>query len=92
MSDGSENEARGLNALGNPEVQTRGGADGGPEGEGRLGQVRPGGVVARGEKRGDFFFEVGQTVVEHIHVLFDALEPAMKLVHRFVVFGDQGQM
>lgn len=45
---GSEDEVRGLNALGNPDTMSRGGVDRGPEGEGRIGQVRPGGILARG--------------------------------------------
>ena len=48
MSEGSEGEVRGLNALGNPEVQTRTGVDRGPTGETRgVGSVRPGGILAR---------------------------------------------
>jgi len=47
-STGSESEARGLNALGNPMVQVRTGVDRGPSGDIRgLGTVRPGGILAR---------------------------------------------
>lgn len=46
--NGSEDEVRGLNALGNPDTVSRGGIDRGPEGEGRIGQPRPGGILARG--------------------------------------------
>lgn len=45
--DGSEDEVRGINGMGNPDVVTRT-ADGGPDGEGRIGQTRPGGILARG--------------------------------------------
>lgn len=45
--DGSEDETRGLNALGNPEVITRNGTDRGPSGEGRIGNVLPGGILSR---------------------------------------------
>lgn len=48
MAEGSENEARGLNALGNPDVTVRGGEDRGPDGEGRIGNTVPGGILARG--------------------------------------------
>jgi hypothetical protein len=49
MAESSENEVRGLNALGNPDRQIRTGADRGPEGDVRgLGTVRPGGILARG--------------------------------------------
>lgn len=45
---GSENEVRGLNAIGNPEIEVRT-ADGGREGVGPIGQTRPTGILARGE-------------------------------------------
>lgn len=50
MSEGgSEGEVRGLNALGNPDVVSRTGADRGPEGTVRgLDTTRPGGILARG--------------------------------------------
>lgn len=48
MSTSSEDEARGLNTLGNPERQIRTGEDRGPEGENRIGASRPGGILARG--------------------------------------------
>ena len=49
MAEGSENEVRGLNALGNPEVTVRT-SDGGPEGLNRVGAARPGGILARGSE------------------------------------------
>jgi hypothetical protein len=45
---GSENEVRGLNALGNPEIEVRS-YDGGREGVGPIGNTRPTGILARGE-------------------------------------------
>jgi hypothetical protein len=44
---GSLNEVRGLNAIGNPETESRS-EEGGMQSEGPIGQVRPTGVLARG--------------------------------------------
>ena len=47
MADGSEDEVRGLNAIGNPEVQVRS-FDGGFESDGTIGNARPTGILSRG--------------------------------------------
>jgi len=47
MSEGSENEVRGLHTIGNPEVETRS-SDRGPTGEGPIGNRIPGTVMVRG--------------------------------------------
>ena len=47
MAEGSENEVRGLNTVGNPEVQVRS-ADRGPTGETPIGSRVWGGIVVRG--------------------------------------------
>jgi hypothetical protein len=52
MSDynnGSENEVRGLDATGNPDIQVRS-YDGGYESEGPIGNCRPTGILARGQE------------------------------------------
>jgi hypothetical protein len=46
---GSEDEVRGLNATGNPEVQFRS-YDGGYESDGPIGNARPTGILARGQE------------------------------------------
>ena len=45
---GSEMERQGLNAIGNPETESRS-QEGGMLSEGPIGQVRPTGVLARGD-------------------------------------------
>ena len=45
---GAESEVRGLNAMGNPEVEYRNMPDRGPEGDRAIGNERPGGILARG--------------------------------------------
>ncbi len=47
-NSGSEDERDSLNAMGNPEVVTRGDSDRGMQSEGPIGQVRPTGILARG--------------------------------------------
>lgn len=47
MAKDSESMRDGLNAMGNPDLETRS-VDGGRSGEGPLGNVRPSGILARG--------------------------------------------
>lgn len=47
-TNGSEDEVRGINATGNPEVCVRS-YDGGYESSGPIGNARPTGILARGE-------------------------------------------
>ena len=49
MAEGQESVRSGLNAIGNPEQQIRS-SEGGMTGTGRLGQVRPTGILSRGER------------------------------------------
>lgn len=48
MASGSEDEVRGINATGNPDVQVRS-YDGGYESDGPIGNCRPTGILSRGE-------------------------------------------